>query len=161
MSYKPELDHNVYILGAGFSFDGGMPLIINFLERMGDSLDWLGAGRVRETKAINQVFKFRLSAAAAAYRAKINVENIEELFSLASATGSEEISGYITTAIAATLDFARSTADQVECNCDIYDVHPEGQTTLDNARAGIPLYQLYGEILSGKFCSRRGKQEIL
>jgi hypothetical protein len=27
-------DHNVYILGAGFSADGGLPLIPNFLTRM-------------------------------------------------------------------------------------------------------------------------------
>jgi hypothetical protein len=150
MSNKPELNHNVYILGAGFSVDGGLPLINNFLERMGDSLQWLDDKR--EIEAIQQVFRFRLSAAAAAYRAKINVENIEELFSLASATGGEEISGYITTAIAATLNFARSTATPVNCSCETDNVQPDGQTYLDNVRDRISLYQLYGEILDGKFC---------
>ena len=62
---QPELDHNVYILGAGFSRDGGLPLVNDFLERMGDCLesDSLNA---KGREAIQKVFQFRLKAAAAA-----------------------------------------------------------------------------------------------
>src|SRR4051794_3204594 len=79
-------DHNVYVLGAGFSFDAGLPLICDFLHRMRDSIDWLhAAGRTEEIKAIERVLTVRLEAAGAAYRAVLDVENVEELFSLVSA----------------------------------------------------------------------------
>jgi hypothetical protein len=139
---RPQLDHNVYILGAGFSFDGGLPLLNNFLERMGDCLDWLiKQDRQREMHAIQQVFALRFFAAGAAYRANINVENIEELFSLVSASEGEQRTEHITTAIAATLDFARITAPPVTCRCvRIID------DTLKEARDNLSLYQLYAEI---------------
>src|SRR5258708_40256032 len=100
---QPELDHNVYILGAGFSRDAGLPLVNDFLGRMGDCLD-SDSLEPRGREAIQKVFEFRLKAAAAAYRAKLNVENIEELFSLASALEGGNDSDYIPRAIAATLD---------------------------------------------------------
>ncbi|GEM_PF-2678885 len=46
----------------------------------------------------------------AASRVPLNVENIEELFSLASATGDEELAAAMPLAIAATLDYARQVA---------------------------------------------------
>src|SRR5438067_802905 len=109
MRQAPITNHNVYILGAGFSFDGGIPLVNDFLERMGDSVEWLlSRRRKREAIAIQNVFDFRLRAAGAAYRAQINVENIEELFSLASASEGDARADDVTTAIAATIDFAES-----------------------------------------------------
>src|SRR6266436_1423071 len=79
-------DHNVYILGAGFSFEAGLPLINNFLVRMRDSHEWLKAqGRLAEADAVQKVLEFRLKAASAAYYVNLDLENIEELFSLASA----------------------------------------------------------------------------
>src|SRR5260221_8861747 len=111
MADKPKINHNVYILGAGFSFDGGIPLVKDFLSRMADSVDWLYRnGRTQEAEAIGRVFEFRLRAAGAAYRAQIDLENIEDLFSLASAAESEASADYMTTAIAATIDVARLTA---------------------------------------------------
>jgi hypothetical protein len=38
-----ENDHNVYILGAGFSVDGGPPLVADFMNAMRDSVEWLQA----------------------------------------------------------------------------------------------------------------------
>jgi hypothetical protein len=32
---------NVYLLGAGFSADAGLPTIADFLNQMRDSTDWL------------------------------------------------------------------------------------------------------------------------
>ena len=102
-------DHNVYILGAGFSVDAGMPVVRNFLRRMRDSLSWLeGQERNVEVFAVRDVLVFFQKASAAAYRTKIDPENIEELFSLASATGDEGLTRSMVLAVAATLDFARS-----------------------------------------------------
>jgi hypothetical protein len=60
---------------------------------MRDAAAWLQnqRGRDRERTAIEQVLKFRLSAARASYRIPLNVENVEELFSLASASGDSQL----------------------------------------------------------------------
>jgi hypothetical protein len=109
-----ENDHNVYILGAGFSQGAGLPLVSDFLVRMRDSHEWLVAnGRKREAHAVNEVLKFRLEAASAAYWVNLDLENIEELFSLASASKGS-MHELIQTAIAATLDFARHAAPETE-----------------------------------------------
>lgn len=101
-------DHNVYILGAGFSADRGLPLISNFMDAMRDAREWLAEkGRGQEADAISKVLDFRLTAASAAYRVKIDLDNIEELFSLA-ATSDLTLSKAIQMAIAATLDFRSS-----------------------------------------------------
>ncbi len=87
---KAHNDHNVYILGAGFAADAGLPLIYDFMERMRDAAAWLAeqGGRDTEVNAIEEVLVFRHRAAGAAYRTPLDVENVEELFSLASARGS-------------------------------------------------------------------------
>lgn len=112
---KANNDHNVYILGAGFSAEAGFPLIRDFMNRMRDAADWLEGqgGREREVQAIEQVLAFRLRASAAGYRIPLELENVEELFSLASANGGEELAQAMILAIAATLDFARSAAPAI------------------------------------------------
>jgi hypothetical protein len=102
-------DHNVYILGAGFSHGAGLPLIGNFLLRMRDSHEWLeNKGRHLEAKAVASVLEFRLIAASAAYWVNMDLENIEELFSLASASaGHMDVN--VRLAIAATLDFTQQS----------------------------------------------------
>jgi hypothetical protein len=103
-------DHNVYVLGAGFSAARGLPLTTNFLFALRDAHPWLVAnGRTAEAAAIQNVLEFRLTSASAAYRIPIDLENIEELFSLASAAG-DALARDIRIAIAATLDFSSSTA---------------------------------------------------
>ncbi|HVA76264.1 MAG TPA: SIR2 family protein [Candidatus Binataceae bacterium] len=105
-------DHNVYILGAGFAQEAGLPLIKDFMNRMRDAATWLEeqGGREGELKAISRVLDFRLKAAAAAHRVPLNVENVEDLFSLASASGDQDLAKAMPLAIAATLDHARSVA---------------------------------------------------
>lgn len=101
-------DHNVYILGAGFSREAGLPLISDFLVEMRDSHEWLqNEGRDREAKAVERVLDFRLNAASAAYWVNMELENIEELFSLASA-GTGKMDDEVRLAIAATLEFTRA-----------------------------------------------------
>lgn len=109
-------DHNVYILGAGFSREAGLPLVSDFLVRMRDSHPWLmSKGRQKEADAVQKVLEFRLEAASAAYWINLDLENIEELFSLASASAGP-VSSHIPHAIAATLDFATETAEKPPLN---------------------------------------------
>jgi SIR2-like domain len=88
MTIQPKAynDHNVYILGAGFGTEAGLPLIKGFMNRMRDAAAGLAnlSGREREVQAIERVLELRLRATAAAYRLPLDCENIEELFSLAS-----------------------------------------------------------------------------
>lgn len=134
-------DHNVYILGAGFSANRGIPLINNFMFRMRDAHEWLfQKNRKIEADAIAKVLEFRKEAASAAYRIKINLENIEELFSLASASGDKDnnLSEAIRIAIAATLDF-----------CSINQ--PEKNIHIRSSQA-IPSFKNYGgESAYGQF----------
>lgn len=104
---RPHNDNNVYILGAGFSAEAGLPVISSFLARMRDAVDWLDkAGRVAEREAIERVLDFRHESAAAGYRINIDLDNIEHLFSLADAKPGTASSDDIRLAIAATIDFA-------------------------------------------------------
>jgi hypothetical protein len=113
---KAYNDHNVYLLGAGFGADAGLPLIKDFMNRMRDAAAWLEAqgGREREREAIARVLEFRLRASAAAHRVPLDVENVEELFSLASASGDEDLARAMPLAIGATLEYARETAKPVD-----------------------------------------------
>jgi uncharacterized protein YjeT (DUF2065 family) len=73
-----------------------------------DAWQWLTAqGRNAEAKAAEDVLKFRLDSTPASYRVRVDLENIEELFSLASASGAD-FSASIQLAIAATLDYCKN-----------------------------------------------------
>ena len=97
---------------AGFSKNAGMPLLKDFLNEMRSSVNWLKAGRRSELEATREVLLFRKSAASAALRVNMNVENIEDLFSLAAASGEESAADNISTAIAATIEYCRQQAEQ-------------------------------------------------
>jgi hypothetical protein len=110
MSSGIHTNHNVYILGAGFSVPGGLPTIANFIDVMRDSIGWLERnGRSDEATAVKEVMDFRLRIARAGARVPLDLDNIEEVFSLASATGDVSLSRSAALAIAATLDFAGAT----------------------------------------------------
>lgn len=170
-------DHNVYILGAGFSAEAGLPVIKDFMNRMRDAAAWLEeqGGREQEVQAIERVLEFRLRAAAAAYRVPLNVENVEELFSLASASAGEGLAEDMALAIAATLDYARSTAPPLaEHQCftlGILDVpdwtkppnwlpppaHIQQQVQsgqLKGQWSGCPPYEFYLGVMCGYFNKR-------
>lgn len=100
---------NVYILGAGFSADAGLPTIADFLNQMRDCADWLAQqGRQAELAAVGAVLEFRHDAAAAGYRVKVDLDNIEDLFSLAAALPQQAVSRNIQAAIGATLNYSQS-----------------------------------------------------
>src|SRR5437899_10255807 len=91
---------NVYLLGAGFSADAGLPTIAEFLNQMRDSTDWLGQqGREAELTAVDAVLEFRHNAAAAGYRVNVDLDNIEDLFSLAAALPQQAVSRDVQAAI--------------------------------------------------------------
>lgn len=99
---------NVYILGAGFSADAGLPTIADFLNQMRDSADWLAEqGRQAELTAVDAVLEFRHSAAAAGYRVNVDLDNIEDLFSLAAALPQQAVSRDVQAAIGATLNYSQ------------------------------------------------------
>ena len=55
---KVFTDHNVYILGAGFSVDGGIPVLSDFLYQMRLSLNHLKKEhRVQEFQATGDVLQ--------------------------------------------------------------------------------------------------------
>ena len=103
MSSEIHTNHNVYILGAGFSVPGGLPTIANFIDVMRDSIGWLeGNGRSNEATAVKAVLDFRLRIARAGARVPLDLDNIEEVFSLASATGDVSLSRSAALAMACT-----------------------------------------------------------
>jgi hypothetical protein len=103
-------DHNVYVLDAGFSQEAGLPVVGAFFNRTRDSVQWLKDNHhILEAEAVQRVLDFRLQAAAAALRVAMDVENIEQLFSLvaAQADSSQRLMKDVSLAIASTLEFAR------------------------------------------------------
>src|SRR5262249_11076878 len=104
-------NNNLYILGAGFSAEAGLPTIADFLNQMRDSADWLAdQGRQRELAAVDAVLEFRHSAAAAGYRVSVDRDNIEDLFSLAAALPEQAVSRNVQAAIGATLNYSQRRA---------------------------------------------------
>lgn len=106
-------NNNVYVLGAGFSKEANMPLTKDFLIRMREAADWLETNEdTQSIKHIRDVFDFRLKASGAAYRVNINIEDIEQLFSLAAAKESNSFNEAIVESIAATLNYCERIAER-------------------------------------------------
>jgi hypothetical protein len=101
-------DHNIYIVGAGFSYEAGYPLIRNFMEKMRETAIWQEKNS-RETKEIEAVLKIRLEAAPASLRVQLDPDNVEDLFSLTAATeNTSKIQNQnMLIAIAETLEYCR------------------------------------------------------
>ncbi len=183
-------DHNVYILGAGFAQEAGLPLIENFMIRMRDAAVWLEeqSGREREVRAIENVLDFRLKAAGAAYRVPLDVENVEDLFSLASAGARETLASDMALAIGATLDFAQNDHAQTMSTRSkeytFYQVgvadsskwtkpangEPPTQRIADLSKGGqikgdwysCPRYEFYAGVMGGYFNrSRRDRSDTI
>ena len=120
-------DHNVYILGAGFSYEAGYPLVRNFMDKMREAASWQ-KDHGKETKEIEAVLKFRLEAASTAYRIQFDPENVEDLFSLSAAIENTTniANRNMAIAIAETLDYCRN-------NSKI-----ERELTIPGARQSLP-----------------------
>jgi hypothetical protein len=109
-------DRNVYILGAGFSADARLPMMLTFLGAARNAAVWLREERRRrEARAVDRLLAFREEATRATFRSRINIDNVEELFSLASATGDRRLEHDLTLGIAAVIDHAASVEDRLCC----------------------------------------------
>lgn len=157
-------NHNVYILGAGFSVDAGLPTIANFLQVLRQAGDYYRNRNDEENvAAIEWVLDYRLRAAGAAYRCTIDPDNIEDLFSLIDIEeGPKQASKsahLIRQAIAATIEFARlgyvrnsqpvalSVQNTTDARCAKFGepAHDGDSTDLRI----IPLYDAYLAALTG------------
>ena len=149
-------NHNVYVLGAGFSRLRGLPLMSDFMVKMRDALEYHAErGNKRESIAIKEVLSFRLKSSSAAYRVQIDLENIEELFGLASASPSN-IEEYIKLAIAATLDYAAKKTNvpkvRLRASYSCLATKPNWQWDRSNLQDGIlsaPAYEYIVRALLG------------
>lgn len=114
-------DRNAYIVGAGFSKEFGLPVVSEFLNRIRDNREWLRQqSRTAELDAIDHLFKFRLEASSAAERIRVDLENIEELFSLAAASEGERLADQVILATAATLDYSEKVSGRPTLDIAIF-----------------------------------------
>jgi hypothetical protein len=111
-------DHNVYILGAGFSKDAGAPLIHDFLDKAREFYaDPDSALDLQEREQFEQVFKFKREVAKAREKFRIDLDNIEQLFGLvemsqrlgSASSGTRDATVYL---IAKTLQLALANTSQ-------------------------------------------------
>lgn len=151
-------DHNVYILGAGFSAHDGYPLIPNFMNVMKDSLDWLQKNqRTEEIKAIELALQFQQILRPASDRICVDVENIEELFSLAFSKiqgPSDTFRNSLAISIAATLDFAKNNNPTENCSITLgnmgeYPEPPQGFRQAPDKRYEGDLYDFFLGVMAG------------
>lgn len=154
---KVFTDHNVYILGAGFCVDAGLPVLKDFLHSMRASLNWLrDQQREDEREAASAVLRFRRQAASAALRLNLNIENIEDLFSLAAASGQYPLAQSMSTAIAATLDYSRQHAKTKLLRATVHEDSYKSDdwavqhTSVRTQLLNIPYYDVYAGLLTGK-----------
>ena len=145
-------DHNVYVLGAGFSVEAGIPPVHPFLYRMQEAQAALRAtGRIAEADAIKKVLKFRLGASSAAYRVNVDLDNIEDLFSLASADPASKLDDELPLAIAGTIDHFQSPPTRNVVVDGSFTVptawSPEGNPN----KYVVPLYDIYVGAMLGSF----------
>ncbi len=110
------------------------------------------AGRAREAQAIKKVLRFRLDAASAAYRVNLDLDNIEDLFSLASADPTTDLDNELPLAIAGTIDhFQRSPERPVEVLDDSFHVPRAWSSTGAKNHYKAPLYDVYVGAMLGRF----------
>ena len=76
-------NHNVFILGAGFSRDAGAPLIHDFLDMSREFFDDPDSDMdEKERSQFREVFEFKTRVAQAREKFRIDLDNIEQLFGL-------------------------------------------------------------------------------
>ena len=105
-------EHTVFLLGAGFSAERGLPMMDGFVYKMIEANGWLRkAGRGEESAAIRELLTYRHDISSASLRCTIRPDNIEDLLSAAAAEPADSYRGLdknIKTAIAATLDYTEN-----------------------------------------------------
>lgn len=128
---------------------------------------------INEAGHIANVLRFRLRSSSAAYRVLFNPENIEELFSLASAISPSELhytgslAESIPWAIAATLDYAKKNNPSSHVISGAKSLSPEpislphGWTRIpDQPQYKIELYQFLAGLMAGHWNAGQGQNGI-
>lgn len=120
------------------------------MDTMRDSWPWLrSSGRSLEADAVGRVLTFRRDASSAGYRISLDLEDIEELFSLATAGQRAGLEQDIKLAIAATLDYAQKTSKPRHCLLTLYDLTSEvprpwaKSSHAPEIQRACPLYEFY------------------
>lgn len=156
-------DLNVYVLGAGFSRAARLPLISDFLEMMRDveGRDNLPAGA---SLAVRQVLEERASLSAVREKMRLDLDDIEELFSLFDAATPPQ-AGYklsasavaVRRAIAATLSATEREVDErhVDLHRDrvssfLDAVFGARKLPTDDFRAIARAYDVFAALVSGR-----------
>ena len=141
-------DHNVYILGAGYSAAAGLPLMSNFLEKMREFRSGLDASDPRSAP-IDAVLRMNLEAGKAARRINLDLDNIEVLLSLSASSDpikpDKTLSPFllptniIAKAISATLEHYQDQYREI-CN----------ENTFNAADRSYPIYDFMALVMAGK-----------
>jgi hypothetical protein len=155
----------VYILGAGFSAARSLPLIKDFMLALRDAHPWLlEQARTQEAEAVAQVLQYRQDSAPASYRISLDLENIEELFSLAD-TGKDVLSRHIRVAIAATLDYKIRLAKLPVTTFASQDpnILPTQwrQSPRSTINYSVPTYQFFAHALIGRWADELASSAFL
>ena len=137
-------DNYVFILGAGFSAARGLPLIANFFDEMRDAKVWVeDTKRTAQESAITKVLEFRREGASAAYRVSIDLDNVEELFSLSAAAEPDDLQA-LQLSISATLSYSLKKKPEPMLQLASSDktpfIHLASHANDNSNVATIPLY---------------------
>lgn len=117
--------NNVYILGAGFSAPAGMPVMSNFMTRMRDVRELSSDLPPEAARAIDLVLEERALLSGVRDKVKLDLDNVEDLFSLidAKATGergdtARRLTTSVRKAISATLLFSVQQIEPVRMHIE-------------------------------------------
>jgi len=169
-----EIDHNVYVLGAGFSKDAGLPLLTTFLASMREAR---ASGQLNnlENDAIDALLEYRLHASLAASRVPINPDNIEDLLSLILATpvslttnSQRNIARELPIAIGATLSyrqkiyFQKSPSRIVQTSTEAEHVRwLTPAHSVGDIQRQVPSYDLYVALMCGSLYENSQRKDTI
>lgn len=167
--------NNVYILGAGFSAYAGMPLISNFLEKLRDLREFSDYPSKSAIAAIDKILKERALLSSVREKVKIDLDNIEELFSLIDAGGTVTSNNNldakqkaIRKAIAATLIYSENFDGTIFCEVvpaiqeNLVKIIPNLKTHRTGPFPGIEVnpYVLFAGIIGHKLDSINSNSSV-
>jgi len=149
---------NVFIVGAGFSAESGAPAIKNFFDvamELGRDPDT--SLSPEERKIFNRVFDYRQRLVAAEARVHLDLDNIEELFSLIEmesqlgVSGAQQMKADLVYVILRTLEM--SPRDRQELEQDIDYLYRQGGTQFGaNSRGTI--YDFFINVVARRWWPR-------
>jgi hypothetical protein len=163
-------DHNVFILGAGFSKEAGAPLLHDFLDKAREFYDDPDSPLdTEERKQFERVFKFKREVAKAREKFRIDLDNVEQLFGLvemsqrlsAEPAATREATVYL---IAKTLELALRNRQRPQVGMGINQgygaqVEPAIRYLRRQASGGdffeTDIYTHFALMLSGKYDDQR------